>query len=96
MMNKIYKYTLFTRPDHELSVSIDIPDNAKILSCQFQHGTVSIWALIDENEPTVTRVFTCYGTGFELPDRNVRKHIATLQEVFGVGLGYVWHIFEEE
>lgn len=87
----IYKYGLFDNVGHGSSVTLfSMPENAQILSCQFQNGVIVIWALHDEGK-TRERHFACYGTGLHIPYNDTRQHIATLQDKHGL----VWHIFEE-
>ena len=90
-MSVIHKYTLLSGAGHESSSLIEMPENAQILSCQIQNGAIVIWALHDEGKKIV-RHFTCYGTGLHIPYKEVRYHIATLQDPYGL----VWHIFEEK
>lgn len=89
-MSVIHKYTLFGCPGHGSSSMAEMHENAQILSCQIQNGSIVVWALHDEGRK-VMRTFTCYGTGLNIPYRN-RKHISTLQDMNG----FVWHIFEEK
>lgn len=84
-MITIYKYYL--------GPPIQIPQDAKILSVQAQGDGIYLWALVDTDKPTVTRVFTRIGTGWNLSDETDlfnQTYISTVQDRDG----FVWHIFE--
>lgn len=58
-MHTIWKYTLSSKD----SFSLEIPENAEILSLHMQSGEPCIWVLCDPNLPKVERTFFLYGTG---------------------------------
>lgn len=87
---KVYKYVLFEFPGESIpsdTFDVHLPRGAKLLAVQHQakhmklmdihQGPVCLWALIDEDEPTVRRRVRCYGTGFAID--GVNPHISTVQ-----------------
>lgn len=84
-MKTIHKFTLTQNG----SQTIEMPRGAKILHCAPQHGEVQLWALVNTDEPKVTRFFWIIGTGQEMPDVPL-KYVGTVQITM-----WVWHIFEE-
>lgn len=76
---KIFKY--------EVSVEIEMPVGATILSVQMQGGTAQLWALVDPYAGTERRRFAVIGTGWDIPDHHV--YLGTWQDG-----PFVWHLFE--
>jgi len=83
---KIYKYEI-ERKDTQV---INMTAGAKILSFQVQNGLPVIWALTEEDGPTVKRRFNLYGTGHTLSDIK-QEYIGTVQMFDG---DLVLHLFE--
>lgn len=75
------------------SVKIDLPKGAEILTVQAQRGTPVMWALVDPDAETETRLFGTFGTGHPLGNGAgvVTKYIATYQLE---SMGLVFHVFE--
>lgn len=76
------------------TVAIDMPVGASILAHleparleQGEHGLV-LWAVVDPDKPTETRVFHVVGTGNPMPDGTLNYIGSTLAGPF------VWHVFE--
>lgn len=67
---------------------------AQILTAQFQHNELQLWAICDDAVlPAYGRVprrIVIYGTGQPLPE-NPGRHISTVQQKNGK---LIWHIFE--
>lgn len=86
-MKKIFKYELKVTEEQ----IIHLPENAKILSCQFQSDVLCLWALFDTRtrfkQPRKIRII---GTGNPIYDSEVLVFISTVQK----GL-FVWHVFED-
>ena len=85
-MKKIYKYPLeFCLGQKQ---TIDLPEGAKILHADNQHGALCLWALIDP-KVTETEVFEIWvhGTGYEIVD----DHLSHINTVMCGAL--VFHIF---
>jgi hypothetical protein len=83
-MKVIYKFTLGNPASY-----ISMPNGAKILCVQMQHGMLCLWAIVDTSKPsTATRKIYVFGTGNELPDLPL-EYIGTVQDY-----EYVWHVFE--
>lgn len=85
-MKTIYKYIL----NPETVQSVIMPQDAKILSVQVQHGQICIWAVGKASGVNERRIFHVYGTGHELPDDEL-SFIGTVQ-LHGGAL--VFHVFE--
>lgn len=80
----IYKYKI------ELGCDVAMPQGARILAIQSQHGIPVLWALVDESKQVEHRRFACYPTGGELP-LNPGKYVGTFQMLAG---NLVYHCFE--
>jgi hypothetical protein len=86
-MKVIYKYPM----QLELYQTIELPENARILSIQLQSDQICMWVLTDtEMDFKVSRVFMVIGTGTSDRIGEFDEYLASVQQ--GV---YVWHIFEE-
>ena len=73
--------------------TVSMPFGSQVLSAQFQHGVLNLWALCDENQPIYEgRSFHIIGTGNPMPDVEWSKYIATVQHHDGA---LVWHVFEQ-
>lgn len=86
-MRTIYRYDLEEVPDQ----FIQLPRNAQILTIQRQTRLplgLSLWALVDTDEPLVDRKIILRGTGTEDPGDH--PYICTYQEQSG----FVWHFFD--
>jgi hypothetical protein len=83
-MRTIWKWTLTTE------CTLDMPQGAKILTVQEQHGEPQLWALVDSNAPQERRTFRVYGTG-HCCATDPGDYIGTFQ-LHGGGL--VFHVFE--
>lgn len=77
---------------HGINV-VYLPERAKVLSCQFQHGDLQLWALVDRNAPVTLRKFYCQHTGddFVLASNEEMAFVSTVQLDNG---DYVIHVFE--
>lgn len=85
---RIFKYTLDVT-DTQIR---HIPEGAKFLTAQRQHGNISVWAQIDPGAALVSREFYVVGTGHERADVNDADYIGTVQSYEG---NLVFHIFVE-
>ena len=84
---RIWKYPIVVAD----RVAITMPPGAQFLTAQVQHGTLCLWALVDDTKPdSETRTIAIYGTGNPIPD-SPGKYISTFQ-LFGGDL--VFHAFE--
>lgn len=91
-MKTIFRYTLQV----DDRVTMEMPENADILTAQDRNGMISIWAGIDTNAPKVQRHFAILGTGNPIEGETLAllvnqklSFIATVQL-----RGLVWHLFE--
>jgi hypothetical protein len=84
----IWKFDL-TVTDRQL---VTMPIGAKILSIQFQGGSLKLWALVDPEAETVGREIVMYGTGWPMRE-HPGQHLGTVQQADGY---FVWHFFEPE
>ncbi len=67
-----------------------MPEGARILSLQVQHGWPMLWAEVDPEMPLKTRSFATYGTGHPMAAVN-RSYIGTYFLSKG---NLVYHVFE--
>lgn len=73
--------------------TLEMPRGAKILCLQVQKGRPCIWAIVEVNEPLVTRRFSTYGTGQNVPyPAQLRNYVGTYQLDAG---SLVFHVFED-
>lgn len=86
MKRTIYKYRLAVIDDQK----VEMPQGARILTAQMQHGTLCVWAFVNPELPTQTRYIRVIGTGQPVPDESL-LYIATAQDG-----SLAWHIFECE
>ena len=86
-MKSIWKFQLQIKGEEY----IEMPEGAKILAIQEQHGWPHIWALVDTEAEKELRRFYTIGTGhpFDLPPS--AKHVGTFQVESG---NLVFHVFE--
>lgn len=88
---RIFKYTLQVTGRQ----TVNLPVGARILSVQFQHGYLTMWAAVNPDEKvTSARGIRIFGTGHEIDiseDRISTTYITTVQQG-----PLVWHIFEEK
>jgi len=86
-MLSIWKYPLEITDEQD----IEMPAAAKILSVQFQHGGLCLWAQVCPSDLPVSRKIIIHGTGHEFRNDQVLEYIATVQMYDGK---LVWHIYE--
>lgn len=84
-MLTIYKYPLVVEDEQ----SIQLPDDAKILTIQIQNGQPFLWVLLDNQLPSNPRKILIRGTGHD--SHGVGKYISTFQMHGG---SLVFHAFE--
>ena len=86
-MKPIFKYKLF---DYQPGrVTIKLPSDHQILSCQRQGEEIVIWAIVDPESEQQEKSFEIYYTGFCVVDAPLKNHLSTLQHD-----GIVLHVFE--
>ena len=81
---KIYKYKI--EPE---KTKLELPRGAEILSAHTKGDNAWIWALVDPDQPTSTRLIAAYATGYSSVPAGA-KFINTIH--FDNGL--VFHVFE--
>jgi hypothetical protein len=84
-MNTIWKFP-FEVTDY---FNLSLPQGAKILTVQIQHGAPHVWVYLDPSQPTEVRSFRVAGTGHEIEPR--LDYIGTFQMHGGM---LVFHLFE--
>jgi hypothetical protein len=84
MSQVIWKYPLNISD----SQTIMMPRGAIIITAQLQHGTPTLWAIVDPEKEKEPRKILIFGTGHEHQEIN-GVYINTVQQE-----QYVWHIFE--
>ncbi len=81
-MKVIYKYRMADK--------VEMPKNSAILSVAMQHDKLTLWALVETEEPLIHRLFFVAGTGSsQLLSADSKTFIATVQDP-----PFVWHIFD--
>ena len=85
-MKTVWAYLL--RPDDDTS---RMPKGAKILSARAYDGNIYLYALVEVAAPEEIRTFRVYGTGWKIPDRNLRF----IDTVTISGNARVCNVFEE-
>ena len=86
----IWKFEVFPISKTE----IEMPECAKILCFQEQHGLFFIWAIVDTEAKKETRTFTLHGTGRDIFSDKIEyigEYIGTVQQNEGQ---FIWHLFE--
>ena len=83
-MEMIYKYPLRVTDEQD----IEMPQNAVPLTVQDQHATLTLWVLVDTEQPTRARTIHIVGTGHPLPTVH-GSYIGTVQQ-----RSLVWHVFD--
>ncbi|MBU2634917.1 hypothetical protein KJ841_00375 [Patescibacteria group bacterium] len=76
--------------------SLDLPEGAKILTVQEQHGEPQIWALVNPGSPTETRNFRLAGTGHPIKgDKELLNYVGTFQLAGGSFIGHLFELRKE-
>lgn len=68
---------------------IRMPDGARLLSVQNQHGFIALWALVDDDVEDNERRLFIRGTGHPIDAAVNAVFVGTV--IVGA---YVWHIFD--
>lgn len=94
-MARIFKYQLDLNTHESRGgaalVSVEMPEDAKVLSVGVQHGNVCVWAEVDTTADTEMREFLLVGTGNVPPED--AKFLAT---VMLHNECLVLHVYEEQ
>ena len=70
--------------------SVSMPADAKILSVQFQHGILTMWAEVDTEAAPSVRAIYIFGTGHPIHEDDL-IYIGTVQQAGG---NLVWHVYD--
>lgn len=91
-MKAVYKYVLSQYPVEDGNyIKVRMPYGAKFLTVQEQRNELCVWALVDPNEPEVTRIFEVIGTGWVFENADVTEYLGTVQKG-----PLVWHVFVDK
>jgi hypothetical protein len=82
---KVWEYPLTMIDDTVL----DLPQDAEVLTVQWQHEHPCLWVLVDPTAPTERRVFRIVGTGH--PISGDVRYVGTVQLDGGA---LIFHVFE--
>lgn len=85
---KVFKYDLAVVPVQQIS----LPDNAKIMTVQFQGNYLCLWAMVDPHKDEEYRYIRIAATGEKITDEPDLKYINTVQQFDGE---LIWHVFEK-
>lgn len=86
-MDVIYKYPVVISD----GFSIPLPQGAKIIHVESQHGSPCMWAIVNTANPVEIRNFCIHGTGHKIDDIEDKIFIGTF---FSQAGHFVWHLFE--
>jgi hypothetical protein len=89
-MTKIFKYKLEITDFQTLIM----PEDATLLSVQFQNGELQLWAKVDDERNSDERTIFIAGTGNVIDIEN-GQHLEFLSTTQADN-GLVWHVFELE
>lgn len=89
MSRKIFKYQIPKLECEYGWITIEMPEDAEVISVQTQNGIGCIWAIVNEYNPGENKLFYVAGTGQELPLIEDLKFIGTFQQS-----NFAWHLFE--
>lgn len=81
---KIFKYSVTERDGER----VKMPQDARILSIQYQGDQLCIWAVVSPDSRIVNRILQRIGTGWDIPE-NLGNYIGTVQDG-----PFVWHYFD--
>lgn len=73
---------------------VNMPANARVLSCAEQGGVLTLWALVDPEAPPKARRVFVRGTGD--PVEGACAEACFIATVVTCGGRLVWHVFVEE
>ena len=87
-MKTIWKFTL-----HPDNLIMEMPLDAKILHVDEQHGSICLWAEVDDKQTREKRVFEIFGTGHEMIEQMgiSREYIGTAKMQGGM---FIFHVYE--
>lgn len=85
---KIFKYELLIVPVQQIS----LPENAKIMTVQFQGNQLCLWAMVNPHSYDEYRYIRIAATGEKITDESDLKYINTVQQFDGE---LIWHVFEK-
>ena len=69
--------------------TIEMPQGARVVAVEVQHGAIAMWAVVSLNNPRVLRSFVVHGTGH--PIEHTGRWVGT---TLMNGGQLVWHVFE--
>lgn len=84
-MKKVFKYPL---PAGTMTTKVRMPRGAELLHVAMQHGDVTVWALVDDDNSRVNRRITVIGTGWDVEEGS-GKFVGTAFDG-----AFVWHVFD--
>ena len=92
-MNKVFKYPVPVQD----RFSLNLPQGARILTVQEQHGEPQIWALVNPENVIETRNFCLAGTGHSIEENEENlNYIGTFQLYNGDFIEHLFEIKEEQ
>jgi hypothetical protein len=86
-MKAVWKYDVPVQDEF----TIEMPEDAHVLTVQEQHGAPRLWALVDPKRPLRKWRFWLAGTGHMIPMPETLRHVGTFQAHGG---DLVFHLFE--
>ena len=93
-MKTIWKYGI----PMSVIFSLKLPQEAKILTVQEQHGNPQLWVLVnsDNRNRLEIRKFRIIRTGQSISEGEELEYIGTFQSVSGSFIGHLFEIIKEE
>lgn len=94
-MNTIHRYELIIKDEQRIAM----PRGARVLSADVKpgDGVISVWALVDDDEPKESRVFKVVATGQHLGMVELDDFVFVDTVVMRRwdGAVFCWHVFTE-
>lgn len=93
-MRAVWKFSLLG-PNPGGTQLINMPSGAMLMKVGMQAQGPVFWALVDPEQPVVSRTFMIVGTGHPTDrlDSGTFRYVGTFEELDGA---LVWHLFEVE
>ena len=81
--NEIWKFVLKDASPQQLRM----PFNSEVVHVAEQNGFVCLWVMVQTDDCIVSRTFSLYGTGHQIPADAVYRGTAHVGS-------FLWHVFE--
>ncbi len=72
-------------------IPVSMPLGARLLRFGVQHGSLTLWALVDPAAPKTSRLLRLCGTGHAISPAESAHYVGTFETHGG---DFVWHLFD--